>query len=54
MLNRHKFCINQIINKVPMLEIFVNLICMNQTPVYSEHKSWIPRGFSLDSFHCNK
>jgi len=23
-----------------MQEIFVNLTCINQTPVYSEHKSW--------------
>ena len=23
-----------------MYEIFENLTCMNETPVYSEHKSW--------------
>jgi hypothetical protein len=33
-----------------MQEIFVNLACINQTPVYSKHKSW--RGFGLDRFHC--
>jgi hypothetical protein len=26
--------------KVPMQEIFVNLTCINLTPVYSEVKSW--------------
>jgi len=26
-----------------MLEIFVNLTCINRTPVYSEPKSWSQR-----------
>ena len=33
-----------------MDEIFVNLICINQTSVYSECKSWSQGG--LDRFHC--
>jgi hypothetical protein len=31
--------LNQYLNKVPMWEIFVNLNCLIQTPVYSEQKS---------------
>jgi len=27
-------------NKIPMLEIFIKLTCIRQTPVYSEHISW--------------
>jgi hypothetical protein len=29
-----------------MKEIFVNLTCINQTPVYSEHKSWSEGGLA--------
>ena len=39
-LNKPKFCINRTLNKVLMQKIFVNLTCINQTPVYFEHKSW--------------
>ena len=39
-LNKLKFCINRTLNKVLMQKIFVNLTCINQTPVYFEHKSW--------------
>jgi len=39
-LNLPKSCINQTLNKVLMQEIFVNLTCINRTPVYSKHKSW--------------
>ena len=39
-LNKPKSCINRILNKVPIKKIFVNLTCINQTPVYSEHNSW--------------
>jgi hypothetical protein len=27
-------------NQVQIQKIFVNLTCINRTPVYSEHKSW--------------
>ena len=27
-----------------MLEIFVTLTCINQIPIYSEHKCWFQRG----------
>ena len=37
-------CLNQTLNKVPMQEIIVNLTCIDQTPVYSEHKSWSQGG----------
>jgi hypothetical protein len=33
-------CINWTLNRLPMLEIFVYLTCINQAPVYSEHKRW--------------
>ena len=33
------------INEVLILEFFVNLTSKNQTPVYSEHKSWSQGGF---------
>jgi hypothetical protein len=39
-LNKLKSCINRTLNKVLIQEIFVNLTCVNQTPVYSEDKSW--------------
>ena len=39
-LDKPKSCINRTCNKVLMQEIFVNLTCINQIPVYSEHKSW--------------
>ena len=39
-LNKPKSYINRILNKVPIKKIFVNLTCINQTPVYSEHNSW--------------
>jgi hypothetical protein len=38
--NKLESCINWTLNKVQIYEIFVNLTCINQTPVYSEHKSW--------------
>ena len=38
-LNKPESCINHIKIKVPMMQIFVNLTCINRTPVYSEHKS---------------
>jgi hypothetical protein len=28
------------IKSVRMLEIFVDLTCINQTPAYSKHKNW--------------
>ena len=43
-LNKPKSCINRTLNKVLMQEIFVNLICIYRTPVYSEHKSWSQKG----------
>ena len=39
-VNKPKSCINRTLNKVLMQEIFVNLTCINRTPVLSEHKSW--------------
>ena len=39
-LNKPKSCINRTLNRVLMKEIFVNLTCINRTPVYSEHKNW--------------
>jgi len=39
-LNKTESCINKTLNEFPMFEIFVNLTCINQTPVYSEDKSW--------------
>jgi hypothetical protein len=32
-------------------ENFVNLTCINQTPVYYEQKCLIPSGFCIDRFH---
>jgi hypothetical protein len=43
-LNKPESCINRTLNKVLKYEMFVNLTCINQPPVYSEHKS-------LDRFH---
>jgi len=42
-LDKLDFCINR--TKVPMQEIFADLICINQIPLYSEQKSW-PQCFS--------
>ena len=39
-LNKPKSCINRTLNEVPIQDIFVSLTCIDQTPVYSEHKSW--------------
>ena len=39
-------CINQTFNKVPMYEIFVNLYCINWTPVCFKHKSWFQGGLA--------
>jgi hypothetical protein len=39
-LNKTETCLNQTLNEVTMKEIFVNLTCINHTPVYSEHKRW--------------
>ena len=50
-LNKLESCLNQTLNKVPMLEIFVNLTCINQTPVYSEDKSW-SQVCSVYRFQC--
>jgi hypothetical protein len=36
-----------LMNKVPIRDIFVKLTCINWTPVYCEHKSW---AFCLDRF----
>ena len=36
-----------------MKKIFVNLTCINRTPVYSKHKKLIPIRFGLDRFHSN-
>jgi hypothetical protein len=30
----------------PNIEIFVNLVCINLTPVYSEHESWSKGGLA--------
>jgi hypothetical protein len=38
-LYKPESCINQTLNKVPMSEIFVNLTCINETPVYTEYNS---------------
>jgi hypothetical protein len=38
-LNKTESYINQTLNKVPMYEIFVNLSCINGTPVCSEPKA---------------
>ena len=38
-LNKSESCINLTLKKVPMKKIFVKLTCLNQTPVYTEHKS---------------
>ena len=38
-VNKPEFCIIPILYKVPVKEIFVNLTCINRTPVYSEQKS---------------
>jgi len=38
--------------KIPMKEIFVKFTCINRTPVYSKHKSLIPKRFDLGTFHC--
>ena len=43
-LSKLESCINQTLNKVIMQEMFVNWTCINQTPVYSEHKCWSQRG----------
>jgi hypothetical protein len=45
-LNKPEFCINQTLNKfkVPMLELFINLTCINQTAVYFGQKSWSQGG----------
>ena len=43
-LNKPKSCINRILNKVRLQEIFGNLTCITQTPVYSERKSWSQGG----------
>ena len=45
-----KSCINRTLKKVQMKEIFVNLTCINQTPVYYEHKSWSQGGFVYKGF----
>jgi hypothetical protein len=50
------------LNKLPMLEIYVNLTCIKWVTVYSQHKNtcllrtqkMIPRRFCLDMFYCNK
>jgi hypothetical protein len=39
-LNKSKSFKERILNNVLMLEIFVNLACINQTMAYSEHKNW--------------
>jgi hypothetical protein len=38
-LQKTESCINQTLNEVPMQEIFINLTCINWTPVYYKHKS---------------
>jgi hypothetical protein len=50
-LNKLESCLNQTLNKAPMLEIFVNLTCINQTPVYSEDISW-SQVCSVYRFQC--
>ena len=49
-LNKPESCINRKFNKVPMYEIFVNLTCIKQIPVYSEHISWSQGGSLMTSF----
>jgi hypothetical protein len=48
MINKYsetKSFINQTLNKVPINQkMFVNLTCLNQTPVYFEYKSWCQGG----------
>jgi hypothetical protein len=38
-----RICINRTLNKVPILEIIVNLIYVNQTHVYSLLITWPPK-----------
>ena len=49
-LNISKSCLNGTLKKVPMSEIFVNLTCINWTPVYSEHESWSQGGKVKNGF----
>lgn len=42
-LNITKSCTSQTFNEVPVLEIFVNLIWITCTSVYSENKNWTQR-----------
>ena len=39
-LNNSDSSINLNLDKVPMHKLFVNLTCINRTPVYSKNKSW--------------
>ena len=39
-LSNLESCIDQTLNKVPMLEIIANLACINRTPVYFKHIRW--------------
>jgi hypothetical protein len=43
-LNKNKSYINPTLIKVSMPEIFVKIICINQSPVWSELKSWSQSG----------
>ena len=49
-LNNSESCINRILNKVPMQEIFVNLTCIHRTPIYLEQKSWSQDGSVYTNF----
>ena len=46
--NKMESCINQMSKQSPN----IGNLCINQTPVYFEHTSLLPRSFGLDKFHC--
>lgn len=50
-LNKLKFCVSKTSHLVRLLEIFINLTCLKQTPglKFCSHKSHV---FDIDRFHC--
>ena len=41
------------VSRLKKKSFFVNLTCINRTPVYSKHKSWLLWRFRLDRFYCS-